>query len=176
MTFTIIGCGDTAKEWTPVGTTIGSNDCERFGKRVDYLVLVNAPHKFKERINVIKNSKAQVYVNSLGPWSKMFPQAKQIRLTPFTIRINKDLIYSSRTTPIICMSLAIKMGATKLILWGIDMLTHHSFRRGTKTGDHEITTYRKFFVQANKLGVDVYLGRQGTAFDNDLPIYEDASN
>ena len=172
-TFTIVACGESAQGWTPRGTCIGSNDCEKFGQPVDILILANHPDKFKERINIIKKSKATVRSNTPQTWRKMFPNVEKIsRMVFFHKRILPGFTYTSKTTPIMCISTAINMGAKEVILYGVDMLTHHSFRRGVKHGDFEIATYLKFFKEMERLGIKVFLGAKGSAFDNSLPIYE----
>ena len=136
-------------------------------------LLVNAPGKFKERLNIIKKTKAEVMTNSLRVWKSIFPNATLLnRMVFFNRRILPGHIYTSKTTPIICISLAIRMGATEIILWGCDMLTHHAFRRGTKSGDFEIATYERFFLEAKRMGIKIFLGAKGTAFDNYLEVYK----
>jgi hypothetical protein len=173
MTFTVVGCGNSAQNWVPNGPSIGCNDCEKFGNGVDYLVLVNSPNKFKHRINTILRTKAQVLTNMPGTWIKHFSKDRltQIRLSPFVVRVRPGMIYSSGTTPIICMSVAIAKGATKIILWGVDMVNHQTFRIGVKKGDQEISVYRKFFKEVKLLGIEVFRGADGTCFDNDLSLW-----
>lgn len=167
--FTIVGCGDSARNWVPNGISIGSNDCEKFGRPVDYLVLANAPHRFRERLETIKKSKAKVMVTSKTEWQKIFPNCEQIyRTTAYNQRILGGFIYTARTTPIMCFSLALRLGATEIVMWGVDMVTHKTYRQGLKQGDLEIATYRRFFEQAKKLGIKVYLGAGGTVFDGIL--------
>jgi len=70
------------------------------------------------------------------------------------------------------MSLAIRMGAKRLILWGVDMMSHHAYYQGSKRGDSEIALYKRFFVECKRIGVEVYLGAEGTAFDKTLPLWQ----
>lgn len=170
--FTVIGCGESARNWVRNGVVIGSNDCEKFGKPVDYLVLANAPNKFKDRLRTIKESKAKVLVTSKTAWNKVFPTCEQItRYTQFNTRITGGFIYTSRTTPIMCLSLAIRMGAKQIVMWGVDMVNHHAYRRGTKQGELEIAIYNKFIKQAGVQGIKIWRGAEGTVFDNTLPLW-----
>lgn len=172
MTYTVIASGDSAKDWVRRGTAIGVNDCLKFGRDTDILILVNAPGKFKERLNVIKKSKAKVLTNSVSMWKPYFPQCQKIeRLISFNSKILKNFVYMSQTSPIIALSLAIKMGATEIIMWGVDFLTHKKWAKGTKAGDREVRVYEKFFKECERIGVKVYLGANGTAFDGVLPVY-----
>lgn len=173
MIFTVVASGESAKDWIPRGTCIGSNDVNKWGKEVDILILANHPGKFKERLNIIKKSKAKLLVTNVNAWKPIFQNCERIqRLISFNKLILKNFVYSSQTTPIICLSLAIKMGAKEIVLWGCDMLTHRVWRKGTKSGDREIEVYKRFFKQCEKIGVNVYLGANGTAFDSYLPLYE----
>lgn len=173
MIFTVVASGESAKDWMSRGTAIGSNDCEKFTKPVDYLILANHPGKFKERLNIIKKSKAKVFTTSKKQWGKIFPNCEQItRITSFNQRILNGFIYTSSTTPIMCISMAIKMGATEIILWGIDMKNHRVWSQGTKQGNREIAIYLKFFAACEKIGVKLWRGADGTAFDLNLPLYE----
>jgi hypothetical protein len=70
------------------------------------------------------------------------------------------------------MSLAIKQKATNIILWGCDMISHSSYRIGTKDGDNEIKKYLKFFECAKKIGVKIWRGANGSCFDQHLPLYD----
>jgi len=173
MIFTIVGCGDSAKSWTPIGTSIGSNDCEKWGRGVDHLILANHPGKFKNgRLNIIKRTKAQVHTTSRRLWQQNLPCCLQLnRVVSFNTRLLNGFIYTSSTTPIMCMSLAIRMGATELILWGVDMLNHHAYYQGSKLGNREIGVYHKFFQACTAKGIKVYLGAHGTAFDKTLPLW-----
>jgi len=172
MLYSVIGCGDSSKNWVPRGITIGVNDSLRFGRDTDVLILVNAPAKFKERLNVIKKSKAKVLTNSVHTWKPYFPECQKIeRLISFNSRILKNFVYMSQTSPIIAISYAIKQGAKEIILWGVDFLNHRKWAKGTKAGDREIAVYCRFFKECERIGVKVYLGANGTAFDNLLPVY-----
>jgi len=65
------------------------------------------------------------------------------------------------------------MGAKRLILWGVDMMTHHAYYKGSKRGDSEIALYKRFFVECKRIGVEVYLGAEGTAYDKVLPLWKE---
>jgi len=169
---TIVASGQSAEHWIRRGTVIGVNDCEKWGKPVDILILVNAPGKFKERLNIIKKSKAKVLTNSVSPWKPYFPNCEKIeRLISFNKLILKNFVYHSQTSPIIAISYAIKQGAKEIILYGIDFVSHRIWRAGTKAGDREINVYKRFFKECERIDVNVWRGADGTAFDSVLPLY-----
>ena len=174
MIFTVVASGESARHWVRRGICIGSNDVNKWGQEVDYLILANHPGKFKERLTTIKKSKANVLTTSKKQWGKIFPSCEQItRVTSFNQRIVNGFIYTSSTTPIMCISLGIKLGAKDIILWGVDMINHRVWSKGTKQGNREIAIYLRFFDACQKIGVKLYLGANNTAFDSILPLYHD---
>lgn len=175
MQVTVVASGDSAKDWVRRGTVIGVNDCLKWGRDTDILILVNAPGKFKERLNVIIKSKAKVLTNGVNLWKHHFPKCEKIeRLISFNSKILKNFVYMSQTSPIIAISYAIKLGAKEIIIWGVDFINHRKWAKGTKAGDREIRVYEKFFKECERVGVKVYLGANGTAFDNLLAMWSDA--
>lgn len=174
MTVAIVGCGSSAKNWgqQKFDLSIGVNDAAKWGYPLDQLVLINFPRKFThERLRIIYSTKAKVWTHT-GAWRQQFPACYVIRLTEFHKMINKDLIYCSKTSPIVAISLAVKQGAQNVVLFGVDMLTHKVYSRGSKHGDFEINKYIRFFEQLNKRGVKIFRGANGTAFDNTLPMFQ----
>jgi hypothetical protein len=175
MTAFIIGCGQSAKDWNnlPCNISIGVNDCYKFGYNPDQLVLINFERKFTGlRLQTILATRSQKVWTHTSTWKKHFPKAEVIKLSPFNGNVRPGLIYSSKTSPMVAMSLAIKQGATELVLFGIDMVNHPSYRAGMKQGDFEIKAYLKFFESCNKQGIKVYRGADGSCFDSKLPLYE----
>lgn len=173
MTTFIIGCGESARHWgnQKCDLSIGVNDCLKFGYPVDQLVLINFERKFTPpRLKTILATQAKVWTHTTT-WKKHFPKAEVIKLSPFNQNVRRGLIYSSKTSPMVAMSLALKQGATELVLFGIDMLTHQAYRAGVKGGDYEISNYLKFFDSLKKQGIKVYRGADGTCFDSKLPLY-----
>lgn len=175
MTASIIGCGQSAAEWfkTPCDLSIACNDAFKFGAHPDQLVLINFERKFThDRLKTILATRPQKVWTHTSTWCKHFSNATVIKLTPFNGNVRHGLIYSSKTSPMVAMSLALKQGATELILFGIDFVNHASYRKGVKSGEYEIKQYIKFFESAQKQGIKVWLGASGTAFDGVLPMYK----
>lgn len=177
MVVSVIACGDSAKDWhkTPCDLSIMCNDGFKFGVHPDWLVLVNAARKFNKRLEVIKQTQAKrVLVSSLKEWVKIFPKAERLRRlieyhTRTRLRIGAH--YTLRTSPIICISLALEAGATDIILWGIDFRSHKSVVAGTKSGEREIDLYKDFFKKVEALGVRLWRGANGSVFDNVIPLW-----
>lgn len=175
MQVTVVACGESARHWIPRGITIGSNDVLKFGRDTDYLILANSPGKFKpERLNIIKKSKAKILVTSVNQWKPYFPACERIqKVTTFNKMIMKGYCQTSVTTPIMALSIAIRMGATEIIMWGVDLLNHKSYAKGTKAGDREIDKYKMYFKECERLKIKVWRGADGTAFDDVVPKYNE---
>lgn len=173
MVISVVAVGESARDWfkTPCDLSVGVNDVLKFGHDVDQLLIINFPRKFtSDRMKHILSSKAQVFTHT-SAWKTHFPKAQVIRLSPFAGYFHKNQIYCSKTSPIAAISLAVKAGAKKIILWGIDFVGHKTYSVGTKKGDHEVRTYLKFFDAMEKFGVKIYRGADGSAFDVRLPKY-----
>lgn len=174
MTASIVALGSSAKDWhqVPHDFSVGVNDAAVWGKDPDHLVIVNFERKFtQERLNVIKRTKAQVWTHT-NTWKKHFPDAKVIKLSPFAGYYRPGMYYSLRTSPIVAISVALNLGAKKLIIWGIDFRNHKAFNDGEKRGSHEIKQYLKMFEFLKTKGIEVYLGKAEGAFEKHLPVYD----
>jgi hypothetical protein len=185
MIVSIIGCGDSAKEWfkTPCDLSIGVNDCFKFGHHPDTLLIINSPVKFEptrkngynDRLHTIKKTKPKKFVtNDRESWKRYFPNAEEIVLRPFHKYLRKDQICYSKTSPFVALSYAFKLGAKDIILWGVDMIDHHIYRKGTREGDFEMLEMLKFIALLNNEGVRVWIGNSQTAWNNYLRVWEPA--
>jgi hypothetical protein len=150
MIVSVVGCGESAKEWfkTPYDKSVGVNDCMKFGMDTDYLLCVNEPAKFapnkknsyRDRLDTIKGSNAQ-FVTSLCPeWKKLKPNLQCIRIQRFRDKYAKGLFYFTRSSTFIAIQYAHSLGATEIILWGVDFTSHPDFQPGRAT-DFELEQY-----------------------------------
>lgn len=159
MTVSIVACGESAKEWfnTPCDLSIGVNDCLKWGREVDWLVVVNAPQKFRgQRWDTIINSKPKRFICHNGAWKRQFPNAELAVLHPFRGSVKKGKIYFSKTSPFVAMNLAYEAGATDIILWGVDFLNHPKVK--DKMLKDELVAYSRLIEALKNKGVNVWLG------------------
>jgi hypothetical protein len=179
MTVAIIGAGASAEGWgkQKFDLSIGVNDCYKFGYHPDQLVLINFERKFiPSRLKVILATRPQKLWTHTSTWIKHFRNGEVIKLAPFNGYVrSKDLIYSSKTSPMVAISLAYKQGATQIVLYGVDMVNHPAYRSGTKHGDYEVKQYLRLFDELYRKGVTVMLGAKGSTFENKLPIWNSQS-
>ena len=174
MKVAIIGCGESARYWgrNQFDLSIGVNDCFKFGYTPSQLVVINFERKFTpDRLKTILATRPKKVWTHTSTWKRHFSDAEVIKLSPFNGYVRNGLIYSSKTSPMVALSLAVKQGATEIVIYGIDFQNHPSYRQGTKQGDHEVKNYLKFFEQLSKRGIKVWRGADGSAFDSDLPKY-----
>lgn len=175
MIVSIIACGESAREWykTPCDLSIACNDAFKFGHQPDQLVIINFQRKFdQKRLETILATRPKKVWTHTSTWQKHFNNAVLMKLTTFSGYVRDGMIYCSKTSPMVAISLAVKQGATEIILFGIDMLNHKTYRKGTKDGDYEIKNYLRFFGELKKRGVKIYRGADGTCFDLQLPLYQ----
>lgn len=172
MTFTIIASGDSAKDWQPHGTCIGVNDAFKFGQAFHYLLICNRPEQFsKERMAVIKKTPHERFYCNKSNWSLIFPNWIKVNLVTWYGLLRPKQVYSSQTSPFIAISLAYTLGATRIILYGVDFHNHSTFNDSNPQTKREIETYLSLFKELKELGVEVCLGAKGSAFDGELPVY-----
>ncbi len=169
MVAAVIGCGPSAIHWDPFKCerSFGVNDAigkfPKFG--FDHLIVVNGPHKFTNGrlATIINTPQFEFHTNAIGSWGQYFPNGKQIKITEFHdgIKVLRGhLIYHSKTSPIIAMSMAFNAGADHINVFGADFNDHPHFRKGMKEGDREIKLYAKFGELLDKQGCKVRVTKE----------------
>lgn len=168
---TILGCGETGALWDGKGPCIGVNDCEKFGKRVDYLLLLNARGKFSpQRLRVIEATRPKICFSHLNRWGEVFTNFRHIQITKWTgTEIKPKTVYHSNTSPFAAISLAYVLGYEGAVLYGVDFKTHHRFSPGKPDYAFEMIRTEAFcHMLDEKCGFKVYLGAEGSNLN--LPI------
>jgi hypothetical protein len=172
MIYSIIATGSSAQYFIPRGHIIGVNDAAKLGK-IDSLVVCNRPQQFsKERYEIIKNTKCENFYSHKSAWRTEFPNWKKINLIPWYGTYNKGQVYCSNSSPIIAITLAAKLGAKDIIMWGVDFLSHHIFHAGNPQTKKEVDIYRQLFDELKVSGINLWLGNTGTAFDYTMPLWD----
>lgn len=129
MTIDILGCGDSINRFEYAGNkTIGVNDVFRFF-HVENLVVIDAPDKFtKERLDVIIQSTPKKFYSSVEAWRPYNENFQFIKLASPRGSCDKldhrELFPYSNSSPFVAISLAYKMGAKKIRLFGADYTNH----------------------------------------------------
>jgi hypothetical protein len=170
MIINIIGCGETGANWDGTGHSIGVNDCWKFGKPTDLLMVLNRRSTFTpDRIKIIEDSKPKDFYCNLEEWRRSFNDMKLITTTRWNNAFINDVIYHSKTSPFCAMSLAYNLGFRTLVLWGVDFQTHHIFSPGKYAYDNEKLMYHSFIKVLKDKGCKVYAGCYGSTLE--LPVY-----
>jgi hypothetical protein len=171
MIYSIIACGDSAKDWIPRGVCLGVNDAAKWGKPLDALLVCNRPEQFEtERLDTIINTRARFFSNKAN-WVRWFPGWEKVSMVTWYGNYNPKQVYSSGTSPFIAITLAAKLGAKDIILWGVDMLVHHIYNTKNPQTDREIRNYLQLFDALAEKEIRVWLGSKGSCFDNYLPLW-----
>lgn len=174
MIINVIGCGATGANWDGNGYSIGVNDCWKFGKKTNDLIVVNKKPLFSEkRLLTICNSKPVRFLTNLASWLDEFPDGEIIPLKRWNgveLDETRNTIYHSKTSPFIAMSLAYDLCAKEIVLWGVDFVDHHAFSPG-KTGYlQEKIRYEQFAKKLAEKNVMVYKGSKESNLN--LPIWK----
>jgi hypothetical protein len=176
MIVSIVACGDSASEWhkKPCDHSIAVNDAWKFGHPTDSLLIANWPVKFPQhRLDIIKSSKPKQFYSHIDQWRTYFPNMVKIRLNSWDGHLYKnrpDEFSSSQTSPFIALSMAYKMGATKIILWGVEMIGHMTYNKQNPETKMELRKWRQITEAIQKEGVEVFLGAPGSALEEFLKI------
>lgn len=174
MTYHIVACGETAKHWDGSGPSIGVNDASMWGHPLDYLLVINHPSKFSnepDRFSKIINTKPRIqfYCHTTA-WKQYFQAMKHLATRQYTNLIRKGTNYHSKTSPFAAISLAWNLGATDIVLWGVDFANHKFFSPGKKEFNREIRMYQLFTDKLRKQGCNVFCGAEGSQLKF-LPIW-----
>lgn len=189
MTVSIVACGNSAKEWfnTPCDYSIGVNDCFKWGRNVDTLLIINAPALFqprqkngyKNRLEVIKSSTPSIVItDQREDWKRHFPSinVEGIEIKRFNPKhFRKGELYFSKTSPFVALSYALNINATEVILWGVDLLDHPVMKPEYRETAFEIEQYLELIKIMGFYGVKVFIGNENTALAKYLPVYEKSS-
>lgn len=171
-TYSIIGCGQTAKDWIPRGHSIGVNDAWKWGKPTDSLLCCNRPTNFnQDRLRVITGSKPKTFYSHKAYWSYAFPEYEKLNIVCWYGTLYRPQVYFANTSPFIAMSLAFHLGAKEIILWGVDLKDHNIWHEDNPETKKEVGRYMELIREMELQGCKVYLGAKGTAFDELIPIW-----
>jgi hypothetical protein len=182
MIVSVIGLGKSAEGWfeTPHDYSIGVNDAFSWGFGFNELIVVNSPKSFTpERLEVIKRTKFDKVKTNSGNWDKIFPQQEIIRLQAFSKYLKKGHIYSSKSSPFVAMSLAFNMGATDVILHGVDMIDHSVFNPNNRHGsaahrmfDYEVRQIQNFTRMMADQGTKTWLAKDYGVLTKILNVWQ----
>jgi hypothetical protein len=163
---TVLACGASGAAWDGNDYCIGVNDCLKFGKPVNALVCVNSSFE-PDRMRIIKNTVAKDgFYSQLNFWQG-HPDFRRLQTHPFKHRIDHNVIYHSKTSPLIAVSLAAHLGHKEIVMYGVDFDNHPIVKDDLLA--REVETYLEFIRLLRLKGVNVYIGENVGAFRGHLP-------
>lgn len=172
MLINIIGCGDSGKDWhkVPCDISIAVNDAFKWGHHPDYLLVIDSPKRFtKERIEVMKQTKSKLITRD-DQWKGILGPSEKVRLQSFGKHLKKGHVYSSKTSTFVAMSIAFNMGATDIILHGVDFINHTVFNPSNKLYNYEMKQYEKFVHMLKEYNVHVWVSSEKSALSKFLNV------
>lgn len=175
MLINIIGCGASGSAWDGHGLAIGVNDCFKFGKRTPILLIANHFSKFPaERVETIKQHNPAKFYSDNNSWRHIFPNFIQVHLRSWDgiLRKDENRLAHADTSPFIAMSLAYALGATKIVLYGVDMVDHARYHEKNPMRNIELRRYKQFVELLREKGIKTYLGAKGSALESFLTLEE----
>lgn len=180
MSINILGLGETIKHWNGEGKCIGVNDVRgKIDVDPTYLLILNSPNQFTpDRLDIIKRTNTErVYTDTPNSWGKILtPKISHFNSRAWSHsnrlqKISTNYLYHSKTSPFAAISLAYSWGFNEVILWGVDMVDHRTYRPGNGAFINEYASYKSFCFSLNSQGCKVYLGAEGSNL-NFLPIWQ----
>lgn len=161
----VCGCGESLNllEHPERFVTIGVNDVGRCFTP-DYLVVVNPRSQFSgDRFRYVEGSNAKYLFTQFGDLGVAHPDVVRIELgsyggTDFT---DPRVLHFTQNSPYVALCLAVRMGARRIGLIGVDFTEHHFFAR---TGVHTLASrfgaidreYGRLAEACKALGVEVF--------------------
>lgn len=171
MTYNIIASGETGSKWDGIGLSIATNDSWKWGKPTQSLLVCNQPSRFTpDRLETITRSRPQKFYTNSHMWKGYFSEYTLLKLRSWDGHLRKDVTQHTDTSPFIAMSLAYQLGATKIILWGVDFQTHKFYNPMSGNAQMEVRQYRQFVEALRSEGVETYLGAKGSLLEEFLTV------
>lgn len=196
----ILGCGESGQYWDGTGDSIGVNDCWKFGRPTDYLMVLDPPGRFTpDRRKIIQNSKPKHFITDSKAWLRLFydtnkvdrikphPDYKELyctngglihyRFSTWKGKIMPNQIQYWHTSPFPAISLAYLLGYKEIVLWGVDFKTHKSWNPQRKNElAFELQGYKELVRALNEVGVKVWLGAEGSMLNEFLMVKQKGIN
>lgn len=176
MTIHVLGLGESLKNYTPDGNiTIGVNDIHSKVK-TDYVVCVDEPRAFSvDRLQAIRETKCKGFYSQVDFW-KCVANFNKIEFNPgrgIVTNLDSEKFCYSISSPYVATVLAYKMGATKIVLHGVDFQTHPNFLEHKK--EKALNDFRLLNDALKQRDVTLFVGSEYSALSEFVDIYNSTS-
>lgn len=172
MKLNVLGLGESLKDYKKDGCiTIGVNDIHSRIK-TDYVVCVDVQKAFNgKRLKTIQNTKCKGFYSQCDEW-KNIPNFNKIEFNRGRGLIDgldsHKFCYSNNST-YVAVILAYKLGATEIVIWGADFVTHPNFKGNSF--DRVIEDFRKLNAELKRKGVKLFVGSNYSALSKFIDVY-----
>lgn len=133
----------------------------------------NHRNKFtQDRVDtIVKTNPIRLYTDN-DSWDRYFSNVVKVKTRSWDGHLRKepDRLASASTSPFIAMSLAYNLGATKIVLWGADFQTHHTWTKQNPQMAMELRAYEQFINALRREEIKIYLGTTGSLLEKFLTI------
>lgn len=179
-TIDVLGLGESISGYNNTGNeTIGVNDIFKHYP-VDHLLVMDQPHRFaKERLATIILSTPKKFYSSVRDdkecyvWESLVPNFTPIKTEKgrgYLKTLDDPDTYSiSSNSPFTACVMAYKMGAKKIVMYGVDFNTHPHLSK-----DNSIETillhYKKLFDELKGKGVIIGVSSTHSRLSAVLPV------
>jgi len=165
MTAHIIGCGPAGSTWNGEGFSIGVNDCWKYGRPTNHLVVLNSFESQPKRKAIIDRSIPDVFWGHLGKWESR-PDFRMITMQPWKGNFVPGKIYYSNNSPFVAVTLAYQLGYRTMVLWGVDFTEHPIIKNDLLK--QTLKDFAELQAELIKNGASMYLGSKGSRLNLEL--------
>lgn len=176
MTFHVLGIGESLREYIglalPNPNEIGVNDICTY-LPCDKVVCIDAPTAFEpKRRRHVANCRPSVFYSHHRDWEK-HPAYSYIALQHgfvSTESLKSGVLYASNNSPYVACQLAYQLGATEIVLWGVDFNTHVHLS-GDVMYTKAKTDYERLAKALKELNIGLYVGSKQSRLSEVLPVW-----
>jgi len=173
MTIHVIGKGESKEFFKHDGNiTIGVNDVNKWIK-TDHIVVVDPMDAYKEGHETYRSSNAMFWsqLEDNKNYVKNFTLIDLARGRGVLEDFDSEKFVYSITSPFVAVHLAYKLGATKIVMWGVDFNTHENFNTDSLR-NRALKDFGNLRKKLNERGCELYVGNEISMFSSILPILE----
>ena len=177
----VLGLGESLKFFKHDGNvTIGVNDINRHFE-TDYLLMVDPiSETSKEYQTIIGNSNSKFYsqLDENESFVKNFNKIELARGRGVMDEFDSDRFVYSITSPFCAVHLAYKLGATDIVMWGVDFNTHrYTFHQDLEPmckfkQERALKDFNNLKKALNDRNVNFYVGNEISIFSSILPVFQ----
>ena|SRR3990172_2979872 len=173
--YAVLGLGESIREftWENDVTTVGVNDIYR-ACHVDHLVCVDPQRVFsEERLFAIRNSTPKKFHSDLLEWKpffgERFQQFERQKPRSSLIKLDEGKICYSICSPYVACIIAYKLGATDIVMYGVDFNSHKTLSLRHKQAIIQ-RDFTNLYNELKKRNVKLMVGSDKSFLSGFLPI------